>query len=424
MEMYDMVKKKGGVFSVRIGFAKRTITPPLGTGLGGYAGYRPCTGTHDPLWCKAAVLEDSDGCYALLSLDLLCVDESLSNRIAAAVKPLGIRAVVAAAIHSHGAPCGMIPGEGPLATVNSFGDLLDYNLAVVEAAAEASREAMENLETFQVRGARGPAPALGSERHTGEKADLTMTVIQCRTESGRKLTMYQIPCHPTVLGPDNLLASADFVGGIEQRLDTDMAMFLNGAAGDISTRFTRREQTFEECDRMAAIAAEAVETLIRDVRYTEPDLFKGLQRVITLTARPVESSEKAQKALEEATARWQRAADAGEEPGKLRILKSYVEGAGVALEFSQTMAGIRQLNLPVTVFSFAGMRFATVPGEMFSSLWSADAVPVCYANGYYRYIADTRAYDAGYYEAMAAILAQGQGEEFLKQISHLLEQIR
>ena len=91
--------------------------------------------------------------------------------------------------------------------------------------------------------------------------------------------------------------------------------------------------------------------------------------------------------------------------------------------FAKTMAGIRQLRLPVTVFTFAGLMFATVPGEMFSSLWSLDAVPICYANGYYRYIGDTHAYDAGYYEAMAAILARGQGEEFRKQTAQLLEKI-
>lgn len=413
---------------MKIGFARRPITPPPDTELGGYAGYRPCAGVHDPLWCKAVVLAQNGERYALIALDLLCVDESLSQRIAAAVESLGIRHVVAAAIHSHASPCGIVLGEGPLAEVNrvaetdpeGFGAYIE---SVIDSAAAACREAVSNLEPFEVRRARGPAPVIGSERHTGLSADAVMTVVQCRTESGRKLTLYQIPCHPTVLGPGNLLASADFVGGIEGRLDTDMAVFLNGAAGDISTRFTRREQTFEECDRMAAIAAEAVETLIRDVPYSQPKPMNGLRTHITLIPRPVDGEENAQEALEEATARWRIAAETGEEPGKLRILKSYVEGAGVALEFAKTMAGIRQLRLPVTVFSFAGLRFATVPGEMFSSLWNLDAVPICYANGYYRYIADEHAYDAGYYEAMAAILARGQGEEFLKQTEKLLEQL-
>ena len=87
------------------------------------------------------------------------------------------------------------------------------------------------------------------------------------------------------------------------------------------------------------------------------------------------------------------------------------------------MAGIQELRLPVTVFTFAGLRFATVPGEMFDSLWNLDAVPICYTNGYYRYIADDKAYEAGYYEAMAAILDRGQGEIFLEQTAKLLKQI-
>ena len=411
---------------MKIGFAKRSITPPPGTELGGYAGYRPCSGCHDPLWCRAVVLQQGQERRALLSLELLSVDESLSDRIEAAVRPLGIGAVVAAAIHSHAAPCGMIPGEGPLAAVNAVAErdpegFRRYMEQVIDSAVCACAEAIDRLEPFTVRSVRGTAPVIGSERHTGQTLDVPMTVVGVRTQSGRTLTVYQIPCHPTVLGPDNLLASADLAGGIEGRLDSDMAMFLNGAAGDISTRFTRRAQDFAECDRMAAIAAEAVRELIRDVPYGAPEPLRALRKRIRLQPRAVESPERARLALEEATARWQAAAEAGMEPGQLRILRTYVEGAGVALEFARTMEGIRELSLPVTAFTFAGLRFVTVPGELFSGLWRPDAVPVCYANGYYRYIADRQAYRNGYYETMAAIVAEGQGERLLEQIEELLE---
>lgn len=413
---------------MKIGFAKRCITPPPGTELGGYAGYRPCAGCHDPLWCKVVVLQEGQKRRVLLGLDLLSVDESLSDRIAGALRPLGIGAVIAAAIHSHATPCGMIPGEGPLAAVNAVAErdpegFRRYMDTVVDSAAAACAEALGAMEPFLVRTARGPAPVVGSERHTGEPVEVPMTVVQIRTEGGRSLILWQIPCHPTVLGPDNLLASADFVGGVEGRLDADMAMFLNGAAGDISTRFTRRGQSFDECDRMAAMAAGAVAELIRDVPYAAAGPLKGLRTHITLKPRPVDPPEKARLALEEATARWEAGARAGMDAGQLRILKTYMEGAGVALEFARTMEGIRELRLPVTVFSFAGLRFAAVPGEMFSSLWYLDAVPICYANGYYRYIADRNTYARGDYETMAAIVAEGQGEALLAQTEALLNKL-
>src|SRR5205085_751441 len=44
-------------------------------------------------------------------------------------------------------------------------------------------------------------------------------------------------CHPTVLGPDNLLASADFPGAAIDRIEAArgaFALFVNGAEGDVS----------------------------------------------------------------------------------------------------------------------------------------------------------------------------------------------
>lgn len=414
----------------KIGFAAADISPPVGIELGGYAGYRPCAGVHDPLFCKAVVLEDARIRYALIVMDLLCVDEALYTRIARAVSVLGIapERLIVSAIHSHASPCGVVLGEGPLAQINRFGDsdpaaFGAYTDSVVAAALDACGRAVAALEPFAVRTARGALPRIGSERHTGEEARGMLTVIQCRTESGKNLILYHFPCHPTVLSPANLEASADIIGGIADRLDADLAVFVNGAAGDISTRFTRRESSFAECDRMAGVAAEAISALIDGAQYREPTPIKGIHSRISLRAREVESEETACRNLEEATLRWKQAEAEGMEPGKLRLLKTYVEGAGVSLEFSRIMGGIRQFELPVTVFSFAGLKFATVPGELYSTLWHDRAVPICYANGYYRYIADRGAYDDNDYEAMAAILARGEGEVFADQLNKLLEQL-
>nr|MBQ8245284.1 hypothetical protein [Oscillospiraceae bacterium] len=415
----------------RIGFAKREITPPVGTELGGYAGYRPCTGVHDPLYCRAVVLEQSGTLYALAALDLLCADESLCRRIAERAAGLGIsrERLVVSAIHSHSAPVGVIPGEGPLAGINrailpQAPAFADYMAAVIDAAAEALAEAAGRLEPFRVRSSRGPLPPIGSERHTGAPACGSLTVVQCRTDSGRDLLLYHFPCHPTVMSPANLLVSADLAGGIEALLDADIAVFLNGAAGDISTRFTRRESSFAECARMGAMAAEAIRSLVEGQPFSDPAPLHGFSADLTLEARRVEPEESARRQLEEATARWKQAETDGADAGALRILKSYVEGAGVNLEFSQTMGNLRQLTLPVRVFRFAGIHFVTVPGELYSTLLPREAAPVCYANGYYRYIADQGAYDAGHYEALAAILARGQGEILKEKIQQLLDQLQ
>lgn len=411
---------------MKIGFAKREITPPVGTELGGYAGYRPCGGVHDPLWCKAVVLEQNGKRYALVVMDMLSVDESFVHAAARSLEPLRISGerLVLSAIHSHASVCGMIPGEGPLGEINRVGQadpegFAAYMQMALDAVVRACREALEGIEPFRVRAARGALPVIGTERHTGESAQGELTAVQCLLESGRSVILWQIPCHPTVLGPDNLLASADFLGGVEARLEADMAVFLGGAAGDISTRFTRREPTFRECDRFAGIAAGAVAELLEGTSYEQPKPLRGSRMNICLPARRVRTSEQCREALSQAESRWQEARDALEDPKQLRILRSYVEGAGVELELSALLAGIDSFALPVAAFTFGGLVFATVPGELFSGLRPENAIPVCYAGGYYRYIAPKAAYDRGDYEAMASILERGAGEVFYEELTRL-----
>ena len=414
---------------MRIGFAKMAITPPLGTELGGYAGYRPCSGVHDPLYCKAVVLEQDGVRYGLIALDLMCADESLHQKIAEAAADFGLskERLIVCAIHSHAAPAGLVPGEGALAKVNSTitprkAEFADYIRQVIDAAAVCCGRAAAGLEKFEVRTARGAAPAIGSERHTGKAPMGELTVVQFKTESGKNLVIYNFPCHPTVTNAANLQVSTDFVAGIEAQLGADMAIFLNGAAGDISTRYTRRESTFDECERMGKIAGAQVLKVMENAPFVQPSL-KGIHANITLDARQVDALEDAENALREHTKRWQEAVSRGEDAMTVRILKSYVEGAGVNLEFAQTMDGIRELNLPVTVFRFCGLDFITVPGELFSTLKPENTSVIAYANGYYRYICDENAYEAGYYEAMAAIVARGQGEHLMKEIHKLLRRL-
>lgn len=414
--------------TIRIGFSKTDITPPLGIELAGYAALRRCNAVHDPLYAKAVVLEQEGVLYALIALDLLCVDESLSARIAKKLEPLGIapERLIVCAIHSHSTPRGVIPGEGPLREVSAFSnpkdaEYLPYIESAVEKAARACEKACGELDEFTVRASQGEAPKLGSERHTGETAKGLLTAMELRTRGGKSLIVYDFPCHPTVMSADNLAVSADFVAGIEKLLGADMAVFCNGAAGDVSTRFTRRESSFTECERMGAIAAESVKSLLRSAAFREPEELKGVHCNIRAEARTVESVEGAVLRLERATARWKQAEKSGEDAGTLRTLKSFAEGAGTNLQFARSMQGVKEFLLPVTVFKFCGLKFAAVPGELFSALLPEEPVTfICYSNGYYRYIADEEAYDAGYYEALGAILARGEGERLVGRITELL----
>ena len=174
---------------------------------------------------------------------------------------------------------------------------------------------------------------------------------------------------------------------------------------------------------MGQIAAEHILSALEGIPFTPPEPLRGIHATISLRARPVEPVETAQAALRRRTAQWEAAQAAGADATKLRLLKTYVEGAWVNLEFAKTMASIRQLELPVSIFRFAGLEFVTIPGELFSTLQPQGLSVIAYTNGYFRYVCPRAAYEANHYEAMAAILACGEGEQLIQEIQQLRDQL-
>ena len=65
-----------GAQDLRMGRAAVNITPPLGMPMGGYYRVRLNTGTHDPLYAKAIVLEEGGVEAALVACDLESIPRS------------------------------------------------------------------------------------------------------------------------------------------------------------------------------------------------------------------------------------------------------------------------------------------------------------------------------------------------------------
>lgn len=416
---------------MRIGFWKEDITPEIGVELGGYAGYRPCTQIHDPLWCRTVVLEQQGKLYSFVQLDLMCADEPFCRQIGCRLEQLGVakERLIVSSIHSHCAPCGAIPGEGLMGDISLPGypkddTYIPYLDHILQSAYLACEKAIASLEPFSVRTGSSPAPPVGSERHTGSDPKVQLTVVQCKTDSGRNLILYHFPCHPTVMGPDNLAVTSDFAAAIEPQLDADVAVFLNGAAGDISTRYTRRAQTFEECARLGTVAADAIRAVLQEATFRNPSALRGINSSFAMAVRPVEPVEEASRRLEELTAKVIQAEREHADAATIRTLKSYAEGAGINLQFAKSLGDLQEIIFRITVFCFAGQKFVTIPGELFSTLQPEDGTCVIgYANGYNLYIADQKAYDALYYEALASLFARGEGERLMNHVKLLLRQL-
>lgn len=79
-----------------------------------------------------------------------------------------------------------------------------------------------------------------------------MTVFEITTDTS-KTAIVNYACHPTVLPSSNYLISADFLSGFYEKMNEafDLVSFINGSSANISTRFTREEQSFRQSSFLA-----------------------------------------------------------------------------------------------------------------------------------------------------------------------------
>lgn len=92
---------------VKAGVAQKEITPPIGYRMAGYFNERLSTGTHDPLWAKAIVMDDGKQKLAMVFCDLVGVSLNIStNARAQASQRTGIPVsnILISATHTHTAP--------------------------------------------------------------------------------------------------------------------------------------------------------------------------------------------------------------------------------------------------------------------------------------------------------------------------------
>jgi hypothetical protein len=118
-------------------------------------------------------------------------------------------------------------------------------------------------------------------------ADQQVAVLRVDNLDGKPIAvLYNYGCHPTVMGTDNLMISADYPGAVRKVLhgmfpDT-VIQFANSAAGDVSTRFTRRAPTFDEVERIGQIMAGAVLHAMNTAEPFEAERIKGRMEKVDL----------------------------------------------------------------------------------------------------------------------------------------------
>lgn len=212
-------------------------------------------GMMDPLYVSALIIEDVDKKNILLSYDLILIDEELSMKIKLAVaKEIECDEdnVVVSFIHTHAAP---ETGEKSVFNDPDKGARAGYRDFLVESARKAVNLANQNLEIVEVFYASTQIDGYYSNRNDKNRpCDKSANIFKLlRNDQSVLGVMVNMSCHPTVLGPQNYLISADLFGAIRSALSDvyhcDVFM-MQGAAGDMGNRQYRQGNDQKELFRM------------------------------------------------------------------------------------------------------------------------------------------------------------------------------
>jgi len=262
-----------------VGAAASDITPAEGTYLAGYGKNRVSTGSSDPLSVKAVAIESSDTLVLLFTIDSIGLTRPDVLRIEQGIREkLPAANVVVSSTHTHaGADVVGIWGSALWRSGRdeAYLDRL-VSLAVdTGVAAYSARQAVTSRVASM-----GVALPWVKNLSEPELLDTQLSVLQFLSLQGETVaTLTNYACHPTILGPDNTLASADFVQGFYTHMTQSLAgehLFLQGSIGGW-VQPLQGDRSFELALQLGReLAARSLEVLATSqVNVQVPLIFKS-----------------------------------------------------------------------------------------------------------------------------------------------------
>jgi hypothetical protein len=380
---------------MRAGYAKYPITPLISTQrLAGYIKRKDrFTCVLDDIYVKTFMLEIGSEMLVLSSIDILAIDNPMFDDLSKIIRDItGSENFIIAATHTHSAPATLF--RDIIAGIGLIEFDSDYYQHFVSMFEKSIIEAYNRLSKVQCRSTTTIIKDIASNRNNpNDFFDDRAVLVECTSNHGiMGILNYNV--HPTVLGPENKCISRDLAGSIEDSLKNTTGhdyIFLNGAAADVSTRFTRKNRSYDEVLRLGALFANNLLLSLNNARWVNIDgeemitrkekiglkvdmkklesiaNIKSIKGIINgmISSKDMHVLESIEEALE-----------------ALRIIYRSINYSETAIEVSAYVIGH---SLGIIIF----------PGEALSRLSAEcreitgiDVLFAGYANGYYGYFSD------------------------------------
>lgn len=413
---------------LKAGFNKICISPPLGVPLAGFAA-RPevCTGIHDDLFARALVLETADSAVAFVSVDLLALPAEFIAQVRRSIKErIGLNpdSIMIASTHTHAGPVTIKTFFNPDGSVDN-----DYMNSLAKGIEEAVTTAWHKRAPAKVGVGIGRVSGVGvNRRSTDHKpVDDQIGIIRVTDLAEKTQAVFiNYACHPTVLGPNNLLVTGDFPAFAIQQLEQTIgpggfAMFVNGTQGNISMGHSSElsaigvvtpGRTFARAAELGHLLAEATQQTLDSIKVDDDPLLAAISIKAALPLKTYPDATVTLQALRKAEANLNTLlSNNGDNMDEVRKAKSDQLYASINDFYARETSKFTDGMLPLEV---QGIRindalFVAVPAEVFVEIGlrlkqtaSHTLFIVGIANGYIGYLPTQEAHEVGGYEVVSS----------------------
>ena len=417
------------------------ITPDYPVWLGGNPRDHRSEGVHDPIFARALVIENAEGPFALLSLDLCTLPNDMAETARQLIaRQAGIpyeRQVIACG-HIHSAPatsgtlcpredkyCDWLPGQlaeltkqardaaRPACAGSGSGE--EYTISEYRRVYLKDGQIAMNWDSFSPEELIGPAGVMDPE----------VGVVRIDALDGTPIAiLYNHAGHPNTPPGTWFHVSADYPGVASACIERELgglAIFTNGAQGSVDIP-AFRERDWEGMERKGTWLAREVLAVARRIIPSD-ETFAVRQARFNVGIRKITPEYLA----------WAR--EMLSRPSEPHTIRDGVDDAIYARMCMNLVAmGRSSFDVEMTGFRIGGAAFVSFPGELFTEIGrrikalhpERRTFIVDLANGYLGYVPTCRAIHEGGYGSRPGTgsrLEEKAEEIILEQAARLLKQL-
>ncbi len=442
--------------TLKAGFARRVITPPLGAPITGYLHKRYSKGVLDDLYASAVAFSDGDNCAIIMGVDLIDFPLAVASEYRKIISDycnVPVEAIFLNCSHTHTGPA-----------VGFQGATEEYKAFVGVQLRDVAAMAIEDLKSAKIAIAEGTATGISFIRryrmknggvqtnpgvenpeidHALGTPNEAVKLVKIERDGGDDIYLVNFGVHADTVGGE--LVSRDYPGfvvdTIEKTLDGVKAIYLTAPQGDVNhinpfpkpgdrngleyDSFDGVPRGYEHAKHMGRVIAGAILQICGKAEYLPEGKLSFAKRIMKLpTYQQNERLEEAKKLVE--------LYDNGRE-NELPFEKMELT---TAVAEARRIIGLENgpdfIEFTIGAISIGDVVFCAVPGEMFTDLGiricdqSSYKMTLlcCLTNGGQTYFPTRKAYEEGGYEARASKLKPGADDIIVNDVMKLFETVK